>query len=119
MLSFIPSQDPNTIAMEFEGKAEKEDLVKVEQEIKKRFPDKEKFNLYVIVHEVDGATPKALMEEAKVDMKRWGQYNKMAVVSDKNWLEKMTDAGDVLPGIEAKHFRMDEAAEAWEWIKSG
>lgn len=118
MLSFIPSKDPDTIAVEFEGKAVKEDLVKVDQEIQKRFKDKEKFNVYAIIHEVDGATPKALLEDAKLDVKRWSQYNKMAVVSDKNWLEKMTGLSDILPGVEAKHFRMEEADKAWDWIKS-
>lgn len=118
MLSFIPSQDRNTIAMEFEGKAVKEDMLKVDQEIQKRFKDKEQFNVYAVIHEVDGATAKALMEEAKIDIKHWSQYSKVAIVSDENWLEKMSGTSTILPGIEAKHFQMEEAEKAWEWIKS-
>ena len=37
MLSFIPSQDPQTIAFEVSGKTTKEDLQKLEQAIEEQF----------------------------------------------------------------------------------
>lgn len=117
MLSIIPSQNPNTIAMELKGKVVKEDVLKADQEIQRRFKDDEKFNVFAIVHELDGATANALLKDAKVDLKRWSQYNKVAIVSEKNWLENLTGLTDILPGIEAKHFQIEEAEEAWEWLK--
>ena len=62
-------------------------------------------------------TAKAIMEEAKIDMKRWSQYNKLAVVSEKKSLETMTNISDFLPGIKVEHFNMDEMEKAWNWIK--
>lgn len=117
MLSFIPSQDSQTIAFEVSGKVTKEDLQKLEQSIGEEFSEDQPFNAYAIMQEVEMPTAKALMEEAKIDMKRWSQYNKLAVVSEKNWLEKMTNISDFLPGIKAKHFSMDEMEQAWSWIK--
>ncbi|RNF38721.1 STAS/SEC14 domain-containing protein [Planococcus salinus] len=117
MLSFIPSKDTNTIAIEFDGKATKEDLQKMDRVIEEKFSDKEKFNVYAVMHDIDGATVKAMAEEMKIDAKRWSQYHKLAVISEKNWLETMTDMSDYLPGIKAKHFAPDQMNEAWDWIQ--
>lgn len=118
MLSFIPSKDANTIAVEFDGEATKEDLDKVDLAIQDKFQDKEKFNMYAVMRDIDGATMKAMVKELEVDAKRWRQYDKLAVISEKNWLETMTDISDYLPGIKAKHFNVDEMDEAWRWIQS-
>lgn len=117
MLSFIPSQDSQTIAFEVSGTVTKEDLQKLEQSIEEKFSKDQPFNAYAIMQQVEMPKAKALMEEAKIDMKRWGQYNKLAVVSEENWLEKMTNFSDFLPGIKAKHFNMNEMEQAWNWIK--
>lgn len=117
MLSFIPSQDPHTLAFEVSGTVTKEDLQKLEQSIKENFSKDQPFNAYAVMQEVKMPTAKALIEEAKIDMKRWSQYNKLAVVSEKKWLETMTTISDFLPGIKVEHFNMDEMEKAWNWIK--
>ena len=117
MLSFIPSHDSQTIAFEVIGKATKEDLQKLEQAIEEQFSKDQPFNAYAIMEQAELPTPKALLEEVKIDMKRWRQYNKLAVISEKNWLEKITNLSDFLPGIKAKHFNMNEMEQAWNWIK--
>lgn len=118
MLSFIPSQDSQTLAFEISGTVTKEDLKKLEQEIEKQFSEDQQFNAYAIMQQPEMPTFKAIAEEAKIDMKRWSQYRKLAVVSEKNWLETITNLGGFLPGIEAKHFNMDETQQAWSWIKA-
>lgn len=117
MLTFIQSQDSQTIAFKVEGTIAKEDLQELEREISERFSKDQLFNAYAVIGQVKMPTIKALIEEAKIDMKRWSQYNKLAVVSEKNWLGTITNLGDLLPGIEAKHFKPNEAEQAWNWIK--
>ncbi|WKA51245.1 STAS/SEC14 domain-containing protein [Planococcus liqunii] len=118
MLAFVPSKDTETIAMEFNGKATQEDLEKFDKVTQEKFGEKGGFNVYLVVHDFDGASAKAMFEEVKIDVNRWSQYNKLAVVSDKSLLGAIAEFAGYLPGVQAKHFDMDEMEAAWEWIKN-
>ena len=118
MLVFIPSKDTDTIALEFDGKATQEDLKKFDKVAQEKYGEKGAFNVYLVVQDFDGASVKALLEELKIDVKRWSQYQKLAVVSDKSLLAAMAQFAGYLPGVQAKHFEMNEMEAAWEWIKN-
>ncbi|PLS15967.1 STAS/SEC14 domain-containing protein [Bacillus sp. M6-12] len=116
MLTILQSRHAKTIALEFEGKATKEDAVNLDSHVKERFKDSEEFNILAIMHDVDGSTLKGMTNGIKFDAKRWKQFNKFAVISEKEWIGTLAELGKYLPGIESKHFRKDELEEAWEWI---
>lgn len=116
MMNFLPSKDDSTIAVEFEGKATKEDAQKLDERAKENFGDDRKFNIFALIHDVDGSTLKGMAEGFKTDAKHWKQYRKIAVVSDRDWIKKAGSLGDYLPGIEVKHFEKSQQDEAWKWI---
>lgn len=117
MLSFIPSQDSQTIAFEVSETVTKQDLLKLKEAIEDQFPGDQQFNALAIMQQVKVPTVAAIVEEIKIDLKHWNQYNKLAVVSEKSFLETLTRLGDILPGIQSRHFYMDEMELAWSWIK--
>lgn len=117
MINFLPSEDDSTVALEFDGKATKADAEKVDEFVKLKFGENKKFNIFAIMHDVDGSTLKGMAKGIKVDAKHWSQFRKFAVVSDKNWLQAAGDLGNFLPGVKAKHFEKSQKQEAWEWIK--
>lgn len=116
MLTLVPSKDMNTIAVEIEGRVTEDDLMKLDKVIQEKFSEKGEFNVYAILYYFDGPSFKALAEEVKIDIKRWSQYNKLAVVSDDKMLEKFVEAGNMLPSVKTKHFPIDQMEAAWEWI---
>ncbi|WP_409305783.1 STAS/SEC14 domain-containing protein [Peribacillus sp. SCS-155] len=116
MLTFIPSKVRNTIAVEFDGKATKEDAIKLDNYVKEHYSEDEKFNILAILHDLDGSTLKGITEGVTFDIKRWKQFRKFAVVTDKNWIKSAAEAGNYLPGIEAKHFEKGHLDAAWDWI---
>ncbi|MDN7243083.1 STAS/SEC14 domain-containing protein [Planococcus sp. N028] len=118
MLTLVPSKDSSTIALEVNGKVKKEDMEKLDKVIQEKFKDHGKFNVYAVVHEFDGVTFKAMAEEVKIDIKRWNQYAKLAVISDNKSLKGLTEASGYLPKVKTKHFPLGEMEEAWEWIRS-
>ncbi|ANU26681.1 STAS/SEC14 domain-containing protein [Planococcus versutus] len=118
MLSFIPSQDSTTIAFELNGTATKEDLLKLEQAIGEQFSDDQQFNAFAVMQKIEVPTIKALIEESKIDMKYGNQYNKLAVIGEKKLLETITKLSNVMPGVKARYFEIDEAEQAWNWIKN-
>ncbi len=117
MLTILPSRDDHTVAIEVTGKATGEDAEKMDQYVKRYFGKDEPFNVLAFINDLNGATMKGMIEGTKVDAKRWGQYNKFAVVSSQDTVEKGTEIGNILPGITTKHFEPDEVEDAWEWIQ--
>ena len=117
MLSFIPSRDERTIAVEFSGAATREDAEKLERYVREAFGEDREFNIFAKMHEVDGTTLMGLAYGMKFDAKRWSQFRKFAVVTDLKWLEAVTELGKFLPGLEARHFSSEEEEAAWAWIK--
>ncbi len=118
MLTIRPSKDIHTIAVEVNGKVEKEDMMKLDKVIQEKFEDQGKFNVYAIVYDFDGAGLGAVAQELKIDVKRWSQYAKLAVLSEDKKIQAMTEASGLLPGVKTKHFALDEMEEAWSWIQS-
>ncbi|MCM3612032.1 STAS/SEC14 domain-containing protein [Planococcus sp. MERTA32b] len=116
MLTLVPSKDMETIAVEIEGHVTEDDLTKLDKVIQEKFSEKGEFNLYAILYHFERASFKALLEEMKIDVKRWSQYNKLAVISDDKKIEKLVEASDYLPSIKTKHFDITQMEAAWEWI---
>ena len=72
--------------------------------------------LYVLGDEFEGYTSGAAWEDAKVGMKHLTSFERVAVVTDVDWIEKMIKAfGFALPG-EVRLFDDDDLDEARIWI---
>ncbi|WP_394120993.1 STAS/SEC14 domain-containing protein [Planococcus donghaensis] len=117
MLSFVPSKDTETIAIEFEGTATREDALKIDKIIQEKFEDKGKFNIYAVINGVEDAVFTGLGESMQVNMDAWNQFHKFAVISSTHLKEQLAEMESLLPKLEVKHFQMDEMNEAWEWIQ--
>lgn len=72
--------------------------------------------LYVLGDDFEGYTGGAAWEDAKVGMKHLTAFERVAVVTDVDWIEKMIKAfGFVMPG-EVRVFDDDDLDEARLWI---
>lgn len=72
--------------------------------------------LYVLGDEFEGYTSGAAWEDAKVGMRHLTSFERVAVVTDVDWIEKMIKAfGFALPG-EVRVFDDDDLDEARIWI---
>jgi hypothetical protein len=72
--------------------------------------------LYVIGDEFEGYTGGAAWEDAKVGMKHLTSFERVAVVTGVDWIEKMIKAfGFALPG-EVRVFDDDDLEDARQWI---
>jgi len=72
--------------------------------------------LYVLGEDFDGYTGGAAWEDAKVGMKHLAAFERVAVVTDVDWVENMVKAlGFAMPG-EVRVFDDDELQKAREWV---
>ncbi|MFA1819400.1 STAS/SEC14 domain-containing protein [Virgibacillus oceani] len=117
MIKILPSRNPETVHVEINGKLTSEDAEKVDVHVEDLYGDDGQFNILAVFKELDGTTLQSLLKGMKVDMKRWNQMNKFAVVSEKDWVENASKTGKILPGITVAYFEMDEVEKAWKWLE--
>lgn len=75
---------------------------------------------YVLAGDVKGLgfTAGAAWQDTKVGLGHYGSWEKVAVVSDKEWLRDSVDIfGYLIPG-EVKAFTHDQEADARDWVSS-
>ncbi|MFV8838507.1 STAS/SEC14 domain-containing protein [Salinimicrobium soli] len=60
----------------------------------------------------------ALWKDLKVDFKNRNKYEKVAMVGDKEWEEKLTDLMKPFTDADVKYFPLSEAEKARNWIKN-
>lgn len=74
--------------------------------------------LFVFGSDVTGLSAGAAWHDAKVGLGHYNRWEKVAVVSDKDWLRHSVDIfGYLIPG-EVKAFNADQEAEARSWVAS-
>jgi hypothetical protein len=74
--------------------------------------------LYVLGPEFTGYEPDAVWEDAKLGMRTFTAYEKIAVVTDATWMRRAVAAfGWLMPG-EARGFHVDEYDDAIAWVTS-
>ena len=72
--------------------------------------------LYVIGGDFDGYTGGAAWEDAKVGMKHWTSFERIALVTNVDWIESSVKAfGFVFPG-EVRVFDDDDLEKARQWV---
>ena len=78
--------------------------------------DKQLRLLYLIEDDVSGFSAGAAWQDTKVGLGHYNRWEKVAVVSDKDWLRHSVDIfGYLIPG-EVKAFTHSEEAEARTWV---
>jgi SpoIIAA-like len=74
--------------------------------------------LYVFDADVSGMSAGAAWQDGKVGLGHYNRWEKVAVVTNRDWLRHSLDIfGHLMPG-ELKAFTTDEEAEARTWVSS-
>lgn len=74
--------------------------------------------LYVLGDDVTGFSAGAAWQDTKLGVGHYTRWEKVAVVSDNEWLRHSVDVfGHLIPG-EVKAFHLDQEADARTWITS-
>jgi hypothetical protein len=74
--------------------------------------------LYVLGEDVTGFSPGAAWQDTRVGLGHYDRWEKVAVVSDKEWLRHSVDIfGYLIPG-EIKAFTPEDETEARTWVAS-
>jgi hypothetical protein len=118
VIEVLPGLPENVIGIEAVGKVTDDDYKDVIVPLidkKQQAHDKVRL-IYVLGPEFDGYSAGALWDDAKIATKKPGSWEKLAVVSDEQWITRtLSLVSWAFPG-EMKVFPMSERAAATTWI---
>lgn len=114
-------QNTNIYEFSIEGAIDKEKITELLKIVEEASTNHEKIRLIGHINEF----PKfenfdAFVETAKMKMKAVGNVEKLAIVTDKDWIENFIGLADFMtPNMPIKDFDRDDYDEALAWIKQG
>ena len=117
MFTILSSRDPSTIVIDISEKLTGHDAKMLDDYIQGFFDDDQSFNVLAFVPELNGSTLEGFWEGTKVNVKRWKQFSKFAVVTERALIELGTQAAGYLPGLQAQDYKPNQLEEAWNWLK--
>ena len=122
MIDFLHQETETVVSFRLKGKIVAEDIDKIADILEAKFNSENSVNLYI---EIDNDLEESfggILEQAKkaftVILPNLGKIKKAALVSDKNWLRKITDFKDMFFSMEMRGFSSSEKDEAFDWVKS-
>ena len=118
MINFLTVKNDFVLALDAEGKVTGDDyqsviIPAIEDKIKKHRKIR---LLYELGSHFSGFDFKAIWEDAKLGIQHWSDFDKIALVSDIQWIRIVTKIfGFILP-YPVKVFHNNQLSEAQEWV---
>lgn len=121
MIQQLALGNEKVMAWRIEGKIDQAEYGSVIKTLENKMDTSDKLNVYVEVPKMPGITLPAIWDGVKSGLANLKKYNnrlnKVAVVTDKEWLQTMSEIENrIFPGIDERSFSMEEAEEAKRWI---
>jgi hypothetical protein len=117
MLRILNDMPPGTVGVEAVGKVTEEDYRDVlAPAVAVALQRQDLRLLYVLGREFDSYSPGAAWEDTKLWAKNLKGWERVAIVSDADWLENAVKAFSWLMPGEMKVFETDEMREAKGWL---
>lgn len=116
MIQPIDLQDDRVFAFRVNGKITTEELKPMADKLTERIRQYGKMRVYAEYVGVEGVTPRAVWEDLKFDFAHLTDFDKAALVTDKQWMNLSAGLVNLVPGLEVKLFSFDEQEQARQWI---
>jgi len=119
MIELIPTNADNVIGCKIDGNINTEDIVRIAEYIEDKFIKNKKLRIYVEVIKLEGISLEALFKDLKLGIKHFNDFDKKAIVTDKEWIKKVAAIADkIFPNIEVRCFSFEDREKALEWAKA-
>lgn len=116
MIQIIKSSKDDAIAFEVNGRVTKDDIRKLALPVEAVVKSQGNANALMVVNNFQGFTLSSFFEDLRFGLKHMKDFDKIAVVGDKKWLETLVKIESYFPKVNIKYFDTSEAREAWGWL---
>ena len=104
-ITLINQKSDAVIGLNIDGKIEAEDIDRVVQSIEQRLEKIAKLRIYTEVNNWAGISLEAFIKDIKFGLQHFQDFEKEAIVSDREWLESLAAVSNTLfSSIEVKNF---------------
>lgn len=110
-------KEKNILGFELSGKLTDEDYQIFVPEIERNLKRHDKLRLLVVFKEFKGWDLHALWDDVKFDIQHFNDFEKIAMVGEKNWQKWMSIICKPFTMARVKYFEKREFTEAMEWIE--
>ena len=87
--------------------------------IEEKLKQEDKLRVYAEVENWSGMTVSAFVEDLKLSLKHFRDFEKEAIVSDSKWIKNLSKISNSLfSSIEVKHFDLEDKERAWDFVCS-
>lgn len=118
MIEPIEFTESNIVGYRVRGKVTQADIRPWATSLDSMIKQQGKLRLYVEYEGMDDLTLNALLEDFKFDVAHLNDFEKAAVVSNKNWVSAVSAVANVLPNLDVKTFSFAEKEQAQQWVRS-
>ncbi|MEX0720308.1 MAG: STAS/SEC14 domain-containing protein [Balneolaceae bacterium] len=119
MMNLIGIESDDTVGIKIDGKIRDEDFEAVTSLLEEKIEKHSKVNVYVELESLGAMSPQTVLKDLKFVAKYKNQINKEAIVTEKDWVEKLTSAADkVFNDIDMQTFSFDEKDQAKNWVQN-
>lgn len=121
MIQQLDLGDEQVKAYRVDGKISTPDVRKIIESIEADLKSPAQFKVYVEMPVYEGIEPEAMWERMKFGLgnlsKITKSVDKLAIVTDKRWLQNLARIYELFPNLEHKVYTFEETEKAREWIK--
>ncbi len=118
MIELLTEFPDDVVAFKCHGRVTKEDYDTVLiPDVEKRLQTHEKLGIYYeFAPDFDGIDPGAVWEDTKVGLSHFLNWQRIAVVTDVEWIKQTMKFFGLLMPAEVRAFPLAEAGNAREWV---
>jgi hypothetical protein len=120
MIEVLPESQGKVIGVKISGKLtaqEYEEVIIPRVEAILQAHDKARF-MWLLDDSFQGAEAGAVWDDTKFGLKHRKDFEKLALVGGSKWMEWLTKLAAKLISGETRTFPLEQAQEAWDWLKS-
>lgn len=118
MLTASQIQDTNIVELYLDGEVEAKDIETARSEVSSTLEDHDKIRLLLVYEELGSMGPKAIWEDTKLETSIFQNAERMAVVSEKRWIEELSEKLGSSTSMEIENFEPGQRDEALAWLRS-
>jgi len=118
VIKFIDTGENHVVGIRIDGEIIDQEFDAVAALLEKRMSEFPKVNVYVELMSFEGMELKTFLKDLRFGIENINRIDKEAVVTEKDWVQKITSAADNVTGkIELKAFSFDEKEKAMKWVQ--
>lgn len=111
--------DGRVLRIHVYGKLGKQDVDHLAAQIGRLVKRYGRIRVLLELHDFQGWSASAFWEELKLELRHYGEIERLAVVSEQNWLPDLSQFVQPLASTESRRYDMNEKQAARQWVLEG